>query len=108
MTKHYTVVFTPRAERQLDSLYAYIADHSGDARANDFVDGIVSDCTSLSTFPERGTKRDDVRPNLRTKGYARRVTIAFSIDARTHVVAIHGVFYGGRNFEQLLRDEERD
>ena len=58
---------------------------------------------SLSTFPERGTKRDDLRPNLRTMGYARRVTIAFSVDAVANVVAIHGVFYGGQDFENLLR-----
>jgi len=107
MTKHFTVVFTPRAERQLDNLYAYIADHSGEARADHFVGGIVEDCMSLSEFPERGTTRDDVRPNLRTKGYARRVTIAFSVDAATKLVAVHGVFYGGQDFEQLLRDEER-
>ena len=106
MTKQYTIVFTPRAERQLDNLYAYIADHSGEARADHFVGGIVEDCLALSAFPQRGTRRDDVRPNLRTKGYARRVTIAFSVDAATNVVAIHGVFYGGRDVEQLLRDEE--
>ena len=103
MTKQYTVVLTPRAERQLDSLYAYIADHSGEARANDFVGGIIADCMSLSTFPERGTKRDDLRPNLRTMGYARRVTIAFSVDEIANIVAIHGVFYGGQDFENLLR-----
>lgn len=65
--KPYNVVFTPRAERQLDNLYAYIADNSGVARAENFVGAIVADCLSLSTFPERGTMRDDIRPNLRTK-----------------------------------------
>jgi toxin ParE1/3/4 len=104
--KRYAVVFTPRAERQLDSLYTYIADHSGEARANGFVGGIVADCLALSTFPERGTKRDDIRTDLRTMGYARRVTIAFSVDTTTNIVAIHGVFYGGQDFEQLLRDSD--
>jgi len=80
--------------------------HADEVRADRFVSGIVEDCMSLSTFPERGTKRDDVRPNLRTKGYARRVTIAFSVDATTNVVAIHGVFYGGQNFEKLLGDSD--
>jgi toxin ParE1/3/4 len=102
--KHFAVVFTPRAERQLDNLYAYIAVHSGEARADDFVGGIVADCLALSEFPERGTKRDDIRPNLRAKGYARRVTIAFSVDVNANVVAIHGVFYGGRDFETALGD----
>jgi toxin ParE1/3/4 len=106
MTKHYTVVFTPDAEKQLDSLYVYIADHSGETRADDFVGGVVEECISLSRFPERGTKRNDVRPNLRTLGYARRVTIAFSVNSATNIVTIHGVFYGGRDFEQLLRDDD--
>ena len=106
--KHYTVVFTPRAERQLAGLYAYIADESGEARAENFVGGIIADCLSLSTFPERGTTRDDIRPNLRIKGYARSVTIAFSVNAVSSIVAIHGAFYGGQNFEQALRDANTD
>lgn len=106
--RHYAVVFTPRAERQLASLYAYIADDSGETRAQDFVGRIVGDCLALATFPERGTKRDDIRPDLRTKGFARRVTIAFSVDQTTTVVAIHGVFYGGQDFEKALRETDRD
>jgi toxin ParE1/3/4 len=106
--KTYTVFFTPRAERQLDSLYAYIAENSSEARAENFVGAVVADCLSLSTFPERGTRRDDIRPNLLTKGYARRVTIAFSVNVSTSVVAIHGVFYGGQDFERLLRETDRD
>lgn len=75
--KSYTVIFTPCAERQLADLYRYISENSGESRANKYVGGIVSDCISLSFFPDRGTKRNDIRQNLRTKGYARRVTIAF-------------------------------
>ena len=66
--KRYTVVFAPRAERQLDDLYSYIADASGAALAEDFVGGIVADCLSLTAFPECGTKRGDIRPNMRVKG----------------------------------------
>ena len=106
MTARYSVVFTPRAERQLDSLYSYIADRNGTARAEHFLGRIVTACEALRTSPERGTKRDDIRPNLRTMGYARRVTIAFSVDTAAGMVAIHGVFYGGQDFETLLGDGE--
>ncbi len=41
--KHYAVVFTPRAERQLSDLYAYIADDSGQVTADRFVGAIVED-----------------------------------------------------------------
>jgi plasmid stabilization system protein ParE len=106
--KSYTVIFTPRALRQLAGLYTHIADRSGEARAESFTGRIVADCRSLATFPERGTKRGDIRPNLRTKGYARSVTIAFSINAATDTVAIHGIFYGGQDFETVLRDTDGD
>jgi len=106
--KPYAVVFTPRAERQLTHLYGHIADDSGEVRAENHVGKIVAACQALSTFPERGSKRDDVRPNLRTLGYARRVTIAFSVNAATETVAIHGVFYGGQDFEHVLRDTDSD
>jgi toxin ParE1/3/4 len=80
----------------------------GQTITDNYIEGIVADCLSLSTFPERGTKRDDIRPNLRTKGYTKRVTIAFSVDVPAGIVAIHGVFYGGQEFEQLLRDTDSD
>lgn len=98
----YAVVFTPPAERQLAELYAFIADHSGAARAEAYIGKIVAACRGLSNFPVCGTRRDEIRPNLRTIGYGRRVTIAFSVDAAT--VAIHGVFYGGQDVEAVLRD----
>jgi hypothetical protein len=41
-------------------------------------------------------------------GYARSVTIAFSVNATTEAVAVHGIFYGGQDFEQVLRDTASD
>jgi toxin ParE1/3/4 len=58
-------------------------------------------------FPSEAM-RDDIRQNLRTKGYAKRVTIPFPVNVLTGIVAIHGVFYGGQDFEQLLRDTDSD
>ncbi|MGC1870339.1 MAG: type II toxin-antitoxin system RelE/ParE family toxin [Acidobacteriaceae bacterium] len=60
----YTVVFTPEAEAQLVDLYVYIAiaAEASPAVGARFTDGIVTYCESLSTFPARGTRRDDIRP----------------------------------------------
>jgi toxin ParE1/3/4 len=106
--KTYAVVFTPRAERQLAELYAYVADHSGAPQAEKFVGAIVADCLALSSFPARGAKRHDIRPDLRIKGFARRVSIAYSIGVGADVVTVHGVFYGGQDFEPLLRAVDGD
>ena len=98
------VIFTPLAERHIDSLHEYIATHSGEERADGYVGRIVEFCNSLATFPLRGTQRDDLLPGLRVTGFERRVTIAFVVTAEA--ILIEGIFYGGRDFEALLRDEE--
>ncbi len=108
MIQKYKVVFTPRALRQLAHLYSYIADDGGEERAEKYLDKIIASCNTLSTFPERGTARHDVRPNLRTMGFAKSVTIAFSVNTITEAVAVHGVFYGGQDFEHVLRQTMSD
>src|SRR5436190_768425 len=60
-----------------------------------------SPIASPLTFPERGARRDDLRPGLRVVGVARRVTIAFHIS--DNVVTIDRVLYGGRDLSTALR-----
>ena len=100
----YLVVFTPEAEAQLIELYGYIATEASPETAARFTDGIVTYCESLSSFPVRGTRRDDVRPGLRITSYRKRVVVAFAIDADQ--VQIIGIFYGGQNYEAILQDED--
>lgn len=99
----YTVVFTPEAEAQLLELYGYLAVEASPETAARFTDGIVTYCESLSSFPLRGTRRDDVRPGLRITSYRKRVVVAFAVDADQ--VQIIGIFYGGQNYEAILQDE---
>jgi toxin ParE1/3/4 len=97
------VIFTVRAERQIDRLHAYITEHAGEARADAYITRIVAFCTRLATFPLRGQRRDDLLPGLRTVGFERRATIAFTVSADE--VLIEGIFYGGQDFEAVFRDE---
>jgi plasmid stabilization system protein ParE len=99
-----TVVFTPEAETQLVELYGYIAAAASPEIAVRFTEGIVAYCESLSTFPNRGNRRDDIRPGLRVTSYRKRVAIAFHVDE--DAVNIIGVFYGGQDYESLLSAEE--
>lgn len=100
----YIVVFTPEAEAQLVYLYAYIAAEASPEIAARFTDGIVTYCESLSTFPARGDRRDDIRPGLRVTSYRKRVAIAFHLDEDR--VNIIGVFFGGQDYEAILLEEE--
>jgi toxin ParE1/3/4 len=58
---------------------------------------------ALETFPERGTRRDDIRLGLRTIGFERRATIVFQV-TRAEVVIVR-IFYGGQDYERALRGE---
>ncbi len=48
--------------------------------------------------------RDDLIPGLRIVPFERSAVIAYVVDA--DVVRIISIFYGRRDFETLLRDEE--
>jgi len=95
------ITFRPHAEADLFRLYDYIADESGHEVAGSYIDRIEAACMALESFPERGTRRDDLRRGLRTVGFERRATIAFEVK-RTEVIIVR-VFYGGQDFERALR-----
>ncbi|WP_342634589.1 type II toxin-antitoxin system RelE/ParE family toxin [Roseiarcus fermentans] len=66
---------TPRAERQLDALHRYIADHGGERRADGYIARIVDFCIGLTTFPLRG------QATICSRGCARPVS---SVASRSH------------------------
>jgi toxin ParE1/3/4 len=93
----YTIVFTPEAQDDLLDLYDYIADRSSPQRALGYLERIEKTCKSLTSLPERGTRRDDLRPGLRVMGFERRVLIAFRVSSDS--VVILRILYGGRSVE---------
>lgn len=100
--KKYSVIFTPEAEEQLAELYAYIAGRASADIALRYTTAIVDYCSSMKTFPHRGTQRDDIRPGLRIANYKRNAVIAFAVDETTMEVIIIGIFYGGQSYEDLI------
>ena len=85
------------------ALYRRIAAAAGTEMAGASIDRIEAACLALETFPARGTKRDDIRPGLRTMGFERRATIVFRITGRA--VLIVRIFHGGQDFARALRGE---
>ena len=72
-------------------------------RAEAYIGRIEKACMSLAMFPERGLRRDDLAPGLRTIGFERRVTIAFRV--LDQIVEIVAIAYGGRDFESGFRED---
>lgn len=102
----YQVAYAPQAEAHLISLYRYIAARGSPVSAKRFTDAIVVRCEDLAEMPLQGALRDDLRPGLRTLSFRRRVVIAYAIAVRAKRVTILGVFYGGQDYEALLREDD--
>jgi toxin ParE1/3/4 len=101
--KRFDVGFRPLAETDLIGLYEHIANEAGHDAAGAYVDRIEAACMALETFPNRGTRRDDIRPGLRTLGFERRATIVFQVQ-RAAVVIVR-IFYGGQDYERRLEGQ---
>jgi len=95
------VIFSPEAASDLSNLYEHIAKRSGPDRAIGYITRIETYCAGFRFFPERGTKRDDLRPGLRIVGFERRIAIAFHVDPE--VVVIDRILYGGRDVKRAFR-----
>lgn len=102
---NYSVAFSPEALAQLDALEDYISKHGNPLTAERFVDTLLNFCESLAVFPLRGTRREDLLPNLRTTHFRHSTVVAFRVDAHNKSVTILGVFYGGQNYSALLQHD---
>ena len=51
---NFTVSLTRSAERDLEGIYDYIAEHDSQQSADYVLDGLMEVVATLSTFPERG------------------------------------------------------
>ncbi len=102
----FTVIFNTSAKADLFAIYDYIADRAGAEIALRFVEAIEAYCLGFAHSPERGTRRDELRPGLRTVGFRRRATILFGVNRDAQRVVIHGIYYAGRSLERLEEESE--
>ncbi len=99
--KKRAIVFAPEAQDDLLRLTDWIAEAASLDTALSYIERLETYCLSFGLASERGHLRDDIRPGLRIVGFERRVTIAFVVDEAS--VTILRLFYGGRNWEDVLR-----
>jgi toxin ParE1/3/4 len=97
-----SVTFSEAASDDILDIYRWVYEVSLDpVTADRFTDRLLRACESIGTFPESGRPRDDLLPGLRTLAFERRAVIAYL--AKDDTVIIANVFYGGRDYESLLR-----
>lgn len=100
---HRAVLYTPEAEDDLISMYDHFAAAASSNVALGFLRRVRTWLDGFSAASERGTRRDDIRPGLRTIGFRRRLTVAFTVTSDT--VVILRVLYGGQEWEAALKEE---
>jgi toxin ParE1/3/4 len=108
MAQRYTVIIDRDAYADLIGIQKYVSEVRDPEFAAEFVAQIVRFCMSLRTIPHRGTRLDALRPNVRTVGWRRTVTIAFQVFDESKSVVVLGVFYRGRDVLSALRKRAED
>jgi toxin ParE1/3/4 len=99
------VVYRPAALDDLDSIYDVI-EQDDPRRAANFIGDIRGRCRNLSKYPMLGPAREDIAPGIRIHPMPRRVVVAYRVTSAT--VEITRVFWGGQDYETLIREDELD
>jgi toxin ParE1/3/4 len=97
------VAYRPAASADILEIYGWVHEVSLDpVTAERFTGRLVAACERIGDLPFGGRPRDDLSPGLRTVPFEKRAVIAYVVEGET--VLITNVFYGGRDYESLLRD----
>jgi toxin ParE1/3/4 len=103
--KRLTVCLRPEAFQDLKDIYDWVASQSGYPQiAEKLVNRIFDRCESLGDFPMKGRARDDLQPSVRILPFERIAVIAYHILAGE--VEVINIFYGGRDYEAFLLDDD--
>jgi toxin ParE1/3/4 len=100
--KTFRVVFSEEADRHLLSIWQYLAERGGPEAADRFVRLVTEKCAGLSTMPDRGSPRDDLKPGMRTVPIPRRATIGYVVTGDDVVVV--GIGYRGQDMSKLVAE----
>ncbi len=94
------LIYSRKASLELRRLEEYIAERETVEIAAGYIERIQTRCEKLLTAPSQGTRRDSVKPGVRTTGFERRITIAFRV--RGDILRILSIAYEGRRYESDL------
>ena len=97
------VTYREAASADILDVYRWVFAASLDpVTAERFTSRLMSACERIGDAPLAGRPRDDLFPGLRTMAFEKRAVIAYRVEADT--VVITNVFYGGRDYESLMRE----
>jgi plasmid stabilization system protein ParE len=99
------VVYEEQASLDLERLFDWLSEFASPVSATHVVLDLQDFIEGLDLAAERGTRRDDLRTDLRVIAH-RRSVIAVMVDEDS--VYIMRIFYGGEDWEATLRGSHSD
>jgi len=99
----YEVSLTKDAERDLEEIYLYIAEHDSQASADHVLDRLVKATEALKTSPDRGSYVDELR-SLGISEYRQNFFKPYRLIYRVHSkqVIVYVISDGRRDMGSLL------
>jgi toxin ParE1/3/4 len=100
----FAVSLTVDAERDIEEIHRYIADHGGGVNADRVLRGIERTCRGLATFPERGNVPKELLPlgiSEYREAHYKPYRIIYRVFGRK--VIVYCVLDGRRDMQSLLQ-----
>lgn len=100
------VIWREEAIADLKAIYVSTADQANPDIALRFVQRIESAGEKLADYPDRGRRRDNIRPGMRSVPFRRAVTIFYAVDADE--VQIVRVIHARRDAPAAFQDNREE
>ncbi len=98
------LLYSAAAKADLLGIYDWIADQADPDTALAYTSRIEAACHGLTSFPKRGTPRDDILSGLRTISFERKGVIAYMVGKdRVRILAI---LHHGRDLGLAFREDD--
>lgn len=93
----------PQAQADLDAIWDYIEERSGEELAASFLQKLYAKLKTLALSPHIGRPRDELLPGLRSFPFKDYLIFYFPLSVGIEVVR---VLYGRRDIERIFQEEE--
>ena len=94
----FEVRFLAEAEEDLFDIYVYVVENGGVERADAYDPRLRATCLKLADFPNRGTPRGTLEPNLRSIPFEGRATVYYRVVG--NAVEVIRILYRGRDADR--------
>ena len=102
--RFFRVDYHPLVKRDLDRIALFLLDYTTPDSVAAKLSKIRADMVAFKERPHRGTRYDDILPNLRAVPSSDKGVIAFTVDDEARSVRILSVTWGGANWMAWVKD----